>query len=208
MPLAGRRVTLEPLSERHADALAEAGRDPLVWRWMPIDGSRPELFERFLARALEAAARGDEAPFAVVVDGEPVGSTRYLTLRREHRGLEIGATWYRRDLWGGGVNVESKLLLLEHAFERVGCWRVEFKTDTRNERSRAALAALPARFEGVFRKHMVVQDGQRRDSAYYSVVDDDWPQVRANLEARLGARVANRPAPPAESRGSGIATDA
>jgi RimJ/RimL family protein N-acetyltransferase len=118
-----------------------------------------------------------------------VGSTRYLTLRPEHAGLEIGSTWYRRDLWGTGVNVESKLLLLEHAFERLGCRRVEFKTDARNERSRAALAALPAQFEGVFRKHMLVRGGERRDSAYYSIVDDEWPAVRASLEHRLAERL-------------------
>jgi RimJ/RimL family protein N-acetyltransferase len=188
VPLAGRRVTLEPLVQRHAAALEKAGREPEVWRWMPVDGSRPEVFAHAFAQALELAERGDSGPFAVVVDGEPVGSTRYLALRPEHRGLEIGYTWYRRDLWGSGVNVEAKLLLLEHAFERLGCLRVEFKTDARNERSRAALAALPARFEGVFRKHMVVRDGDLRDSAYYSIVDDEWPEVRANLEARLRAR--------------------
>ena len=120
-----------------------------------------------------------------------IGSTRYLTLRPEHRGLEIGHTWLRSEMWETGANVEAKLLMLEHAFERVGCMRVEFKTDARNERSRGAMAALPARFEGIFRKHMLVRDGEIRDSAFYAIVDDEWPEVRANLERRL-ARLAAR----------------
>jgi RimJ/RimL family protein N-acetyltransferase len=183
--LEGRLVALEPLEERHLAGLREAARDPRIWRWMHADSSGDEAFARWFAEALDVGARGVEAPFAVVVGGEAVGSTRYLTLRPEHAGLEIGSTWYRPDLWGSGVNVESKLLLLEHAFERLGCRRVEFKTDARNERSRAALAALPAQFEGVFRKHMLVRGGERRDSAWYSVIDDDWPAVKASLLARL-----------------------
>src|SRR4051794_19077680 len=153
---------------------------------MHADASGDEEFATWFAAALDASARGVEAPFAVVVAGEAVGSTRYLSLRPEHAGLEIGFTWYRRDLWGRSVNVESKLLLMEHAFERLSCLRVEFKTDARNERSRAALAALPAQFEGVFRKHMLVRGGERRDSAYYSVVDDEWPAVRGT-PGRRGA---------------------
>jgi RimJ/RimL family protein N-acetyltransferase len=187
--LDGRLVTLEPLQPRHEPELREAARDPRIWRWMHADASGDGEFARWFAAALDAAASGSEAPFAVVVGGEAVGSTRYLSLRPEHAGLEIGFTWYRRDLWGRGVNVESKLLLLEHAFERLGCLRVEFKTDARNDRSRAALAALPAQFEGVFRKHMLVRGGERRNSAYYSVVDDEWPAVRANLERRLAEPV-------------------
>jgi N-acetyltransferase len=110
-----------------------------------------------------------------------------LTLREEHRGLEIGATWLMPMAWRTGVNTEAKLLMLEHAFERLGCMRVEFKTDARNERSRAALASLPVRFEGIFRKHMLMPDIGVRDSAYYSVTDEEWPEVRASLERRLTA---------------------
>jgi RimJ/RimL family protein N-acetyltransferase len=129
-------------------------------------------------------------PFAVLerASGEPVGSTRFLTLRHEHRGLEIGHTWLESRAWGSGANVEAKLILLEHAFERLGCMRVEFKTDALNERSRAALEALPARFEGIFRSHMLVRGGERRDSAYYAIVDADWPDVKANLLRRLSSR--------------------
>ena len=119
-------------------------------------------------------------------DDRVVGSTRYLALRPEHRSLEIGWTWLTPEVWGSGVNIEAKLLMFEHAFERLGCLRVELKTDARNERSRGAMAALPAQFEGVHRKSMLVRGGQRRDSAWYSVIDDEWPEVRANLLRRLG----------------------
>ena len=122
------------------------------------------------------------------------GSTRFLEIRLEHLRAEIGWTWVTRSAWSTGVNVETKLLLLEHAFETVGLRRVEFKTDARNERSRGALLALGATFEGILRKHMVVRDGGERDSAYYSVIDDEWPAVKRHLEGRLryGTRARNR----------------
>ena len=119
--------------------------------------------------------------------GEPIGSTRYMNLREVHRGLEIGWTWLTPKMWRTGANVEAKLLMLGHAFERLGCMRVELKTDARNERSRAAMAALPAQFEGIARKHMLMPGVGVRDSAYYSVTDEEWPEVRANLERRLAA---------------------
>jgi RimJ/RimL family protein N-acetyltransferase len=115
-----------------------------------------------------------------------------MTLRREHRGAEIGNTWLARSAWSGGANIEAKLLMLEHAFERAGAMRVEFKTDARNVESRRALEALPASLEGVFRKHMLIPAGIR-DSAYYAVVDEDWPEVKANLERRLRKRAPGRP---------------
>ena len=160
---------------------------------MPVDPLGDHaLFDRWLEDALSRAETGEHVPFAVLAGdtGQPLGSTRYLSLRPEHRGLEIGWTWLTRPAWSTGANVEAKLLLLEHAFERLGCIRVEFKTDAKNERSRRALAGLPAQFEGVFRKHMLVgNDGARlRDSAWYAIVDDDWPAVKANLEQRLRKR--------------------
>jgi RimJ/RimL family protein N-acetyltransferase len=140
--------------------------------------------------ALADRDAGELVPF-VVVDrrtGKAIGSTRFLPLRPEHRGLEIGWTWNASGAWGSGANAEAKLLLLRHAFETLGCMRVEFKTDALNARSRAALEALPARFEGIFAKHMLVRDGAVRDSAYYAITDDEWPAVRANLERRLRSR--------------------
>jgi N-acetyltransferase len=185
--LEGKIVRLEPLAPRHEKGLFEAARDERVWRWMPYDaGGSSERFHAWLEDALAACSAGTEGAFATVdaATGEPVGSTRYLALRPEHRGLEIGWTWLASSRWRTGANVEAKLLMLEHAFERL---RVEFKTDARNERSCAALAALPAQFEGIFRKHMLVRGGERRDSAYYSIIDDEWPEVRDNLARRIDA---------------------
>ena len=188
--LEGKIVRLEPLARRHEKGLFEAARDERVWRWMLYDaGGSRQRFHAWLEDALAASSAGTEAAFATVDagTGEPVGSTRYLSLRPEHRGLEIGWTWLAPAHWQTGANVEAKLMMLEHAFERLGCLRVEFKTDSRNERSRAALAALPAQFEGIFRKHMLVRGGERRDSAYYSIIDDEWPEVRGNLMRRIDA---------------------
>ena len=193
--LEGEVVRLEPLARRHEEGLFEAARDERIWAWMPFsagDGSyypaaTGETFRPWIEDALARSKAGTEAAFATVdaKTGEPVGSTRFLALRPEHRGLEIGWTWLTPSRWRTGANVEAKLLMLGHAFGRLGCVRVELKTDARNERSRNAMAALPAQFEGIFRKHMLVRGGQRRDSAYYSIIDDEWPQVRANLERRL-----------------------
>jgi RimJ/RimL family protein N-acetyltransferase len=187
--LEGRRVVLEPLSEAHEDGLWAASRAPETWRWLSV--LQPETrveFRAYLDQALAAAADGSEIPFATLLDGRVVGSTRYLALAPEFRRLEIGWTWLHPSVWGSGVNIEAKLLQLADAFDRLGCRRVELKTDALNERSRAAMAALPAEFEGVFRKHMLVRGDENRDSAWYAVVDDDWPEVRSNLERRLGAR--------------------
>ena len=187
--LEGELVRLEPLARDHEDGLWEASRDERTWTWLSIHQprTRVELTE-YLDAALANAEAGLELPLATIrrEDGRVVGSTRYLALRPEHRSVEIGWTWLHPDAWGTGINVEAKLLMLEHAFERLGCHRVELKTDARNERSRAAMAALPAQFEGVHRKQMLVKDRQRRDSAWYSVLDDEWPDVRANLLRRLG----------------------
>jgi N-acetyltransferase len=185
--LTGRLVVLEPLGAEHEPGLRAAAADDRVWRYMRAAAADPEAFARWFGQALDAAAAGAEAPFCILRDGAPVGSSRYLALRPDDRVLEIGHSWIVPSAWGSGANTEAKLLLLTHAFERLGCLRVEFKTDAANARSRAALAALPATFEGVFRKHMLVRGGERRDSAWYSVIDDDWPAVKAALTARVEA---------------------
>ncbi len=187
--LEGELVRLEPMAREHEDGLWEASRDERTWAWLSVHqpSTREELRE-YLDAALANAAAGLELPLVTIRrdDGRLVGSTRFLALRPEHRSVEIGWTWLAPEAWGTGINVEAKLLMLEHAFERLGCLRVELKTDARNERSRGAMAALPAQFEGVHRKSMLVRGGQRRDSAWYSVIDDEWPGVRANLLRRLG----------------------
>jgi len=181
-------VRLEPLEPRHEEALWEVAQDAQVWRFMRerSDESR-DAFAAWFGRMRETALG-----FAQVVAGRPLGHTSYLNVREDDRVLEIGNTWLAREGWGTGANTEAKLLLMQHAFEDEGFLRVEFKTDARNERARAALAALPAELEGVFRKHMLVRGGERRDSAWYGVIDDDWPAVKAALRERL-ARDARQP---------------
>ena len=187
--LEGRIVRLEPLGPQHADDLYEASRDPRIWRWLPIvQPSTREEWQEWLEGALERTEVGLELAFATVLQetGAAVGSTRYLALRPEHGSLEIGWTWLAPAAWGTGANTEAKLLQLEHAFEALGCRRVEFKTDALNERARPALEGLPAQFEGIHRKHMLVRAGENRDSAWYSIVDDEWPTVRDRLRRRVG----------------------
>jgi RimJ/RimL family protein N-acetyltransferase len=189
--LEGRLVVLEPVEPKHEERFWEAAQDRKIWTITSADVGRDRsIFDAWWSQLRDAFAAGEEIPFATVLrdGGRVVGSTRFLTLRPDHRGVEIGHTWLRSELWQTGVNVEAKLLMLEHAFERCGCMRVEFKTDARNERSRKAMEALPARFEGIFRKHMLVRDGEVRNSAYYAITDDEWPAVKANLERRLEGR--------------------
>jgi N-acetyltransferase len=195
--LEGRLVVLEPLAVDHERGLIEAARDGDLFEWFPEDlAGSPDELHSWLTWSLLAAQQDREVPFAILdaASGKPVGSTRFLEIRLEHLRVEIGWTWLARSVWSSGVNVEAKLLLLTHAFERVGCRRVEFKTDARNERSRGALEALGASFEGILRKHMVVQHRAPRDSAYYSVIDDEWPEVKSLLERRLELR--RRPSVP------------
>jgi RimJ/RimL family protein N-acetyltransferase len=188
IPLEGELVALEPLQDRHADDLWAAAQAPEIWRWLAHIGSSRDYFDRWFELSMSAHREGREGVFATRDrrSGALVGSTRYLAVRPADRLVEIGWTWLNPSAWRSGINVEQKLLLLGHAFERLGCVRVELKTDARNERSRAAMAALPAQFEGVLRNHMIVPDVGQRDSAYYSVIDSEWPGVRANLERRLG----------------------
>jgi N-acetyltransferase len=186
--LQGRIVRLEPLAPEHGDGLWEASRDPRTWRWLSVvQPWTPEEWHGFVGHALDAATAGTELPLVTIGHEGIVGSTRFLALQPEHRSVEIGWKWLHPSAWGMGANVEAKLLQLRHAFEAWGCRRVELKTDALNERSRGALLALGATFEGIHRKHMLVRGGENRDSAWYGVTDDDWPEVRARLERRLEA---------------------
>jgi RimJ/RimL family protein N-acetyltransferase len=188
--LEGSIVVLEPLGEEHADELWEAARPAEIWEWLARVGSSRDYFDRWMEFSLAEAEAGTAGPFATRArdGGELIGSSRYLNVSSADRTVEIGWTWLTPSAWKTGANVEAKLLMLEHAFETLGCVRVEFKTDARNERSRGALAALPARFEGILRRHMIMPDVGQRDSAYYSVIDEEWPDVRANLRRRLASR--------------------
>jgi RimJ/RimL family protein N-acetyltransferase len=190
-PLKGGLVRLEPLTEEHREPLRSVAGHPEIWRWMDQRVTESEEgFDQWFDGRLLARRMGDEHGFATLgAGGDPLGSSSYLAPRPIHDGVEIGWTWLTPSAWRSGANVEAKLLMLGFAFEELGCMRVELKTDARNERSRGAMEALPARFEGVFRKHMLMPVTGVRDSAYFSVVDDEWPSVRQNLERRLaGAR--------------------
>jgi RimJ/RimL family protein N-acetyltransferase len=189
--LSGTLVTVEPLAPEHLDGLDAIATDAEMFRWIGVDISERAALEQWLRTALANAQTGIEVPFTVrsASTGEIAGTTRFLGLQLDHLVAEIGWTWYSRAVWGSGVNAETKLLLLRHAFETVGLRRVEFKTDTRNQRSRGALTKLGAQYEGTFRKHRVLPGGEIRDSAYYSVIDDEWPAVRAGLQQRLNGAV-------------------
>jgi RimJ/RimL family protein N-acetyltransferase len=189
--LEGSAVRLEPLAEEHREPLRSVAIHPEVWQWIDRRVTQTEEgFDGWFDGRLLARKLGDEHGFATLTAaGEPLGSSSYLAPRPIHDGVEIGNTWLTPSAWRSGVNVEAKLLMLAFAFEELGCMRVELKTDARNERSRGAMEALPAKFEGIFRKHMQMPITGSRDSAYFSVVDDEWPAVRENLEKRLaGAR--------------------
>lgn len=173
------RVALEPWQPRHDVQLLEAAQDDAVWQWLSVN--RPTTVDR-IAHLRETHPG---LPWAVVVDGVAAGSTSYLDVDTEVGGLEIGWTWYRRDLWATDVNPTCKLLLLGHAFDDLGAGRVTFKTDALNARSRAAIQRLGCQYDGTLRHHRLRRDGSVRDSAYFSMLADEWPAARAALEARL-----------------------
>jgi RimJ/RimL family protein N-acetyltransferase len=185
--LEGSRVRLAPLELTHVPALAEVGLDPAIWRWTLLRPTDEAGLRSWAETAIANRAAGTELPFVTLeaATGRPIGSTRYLNIVLEHRRLEIGWTWVAPAWQRTGANREAKLLLLRHAFDTLGCRRVEFKTDSRNERSRTALLGIGAQFEGIFRNHMVMPDGPMRHSAWYSVIDEEWPAVRERLERSL-----------------------
>jgi N-acetyltransferase len=188
--LEGSRVRLEPLREDHLADLLLVAFDPNLWRWTIMGPQDEAGLRHWLDTALANAEAGTERPFATIdlASGRAVGSTRYLSIVPEHRRLEIGWTWIATALQRTGANREAKLLQLGHAFETLGANRVEFKTHSRNEPSRTALAGIGATFEGVFRNHMIMPDGSIRHSAYFSVTADEWPAVKAGLQAGLSGR--------------------
>ncbi len=188
--LEGALVRLEPLSLDHLGGLAEIAFDPAIWRWTvarPTDLAGLRAWVEAAIRNLDA---GSELPFATIerASGRLIGSTRFMSIVPEHRRLEIGWTWVAGPWQRGGANREVKYLQLRHAFEVLGANRVEFKTDSLNEKANPALRAIGATFEGTFRDHMVMPDGRLRHSNYYSVIVEEWPAVREALERRLGAR--------------------
>lgn len=185
--LDGRFVRLEPLTLDHHAALVEAGRDEAVFRWFPYPVAGEERMREFVETSLADQAKGAALPFAVRTqhDGAIVGSTRFGAIDATHRRAEIGWTWYAPRVQRTPVNTECKRLLLAHGFDVLGYRRIEFKTDSLNAASRAALARIGASEEGTFRNHMITGSGRQRHSVYFSIIREEWPAVRARLDDQL-----------------------
>ena len=185
--LEGERVTLLPLSIEHEAALNRAAADGELWKLFYTYVPAADGMSAYITKALQAADAGTQYPLVIVdrTDGKVVGSTRYMNIDLQNRKREIGSTWLARSVQRTAVNTEAKFLLLRHAFEAMQCVRVEFVTDVLNAPSRAALARIGAKQEGILRKHMIMPDGRHRDSVCFSIVDTEWPDVRASLLARL-----------------------
>lgn len=183
--LEGSQVRLEPLGRQHLDGLCAAGVGTEVFRWFVAAVATEEGMEAFVETALAEERAGLSLPFATVdrVTGLVAGSTRFMAIDREHRRLEIGSTWLGPRWQRSGLNTEAKRLMLGIAFEAWGCHRVELKTDVLNQQSQTAIERLGARKEGVFRKHYVCRDGRIRDTVWYSIIDDEWDEVRSRLQA-------------------------
>jgi len=191
--LTGRHVRLEPMSLAHLPALTAAGADPEIWKWFSINGATPETMRAFVEDALDNQRRGLAVPFTVFdAAGTIVGSTRFGAIAAAHRRAEIGWTFLKPDRQRSGINTEMKYLMLRHAFEAWNLIRVEFKTDSFNEKSRNALKRIGATEEGTLRNHMVTFTGRVRHSVSYSITSEDWPRVKRHLEGLMerGARAA------------------
>lgn len=186
--LEGRHVRLEPLTRQHLPALVAAAQDPEVFQYFvtPPLGDVAEM-TKWLESILKGQAAGTDVGWATVrrSDGRVVGATTYLDIRRVNRGLEIGNTWLAKEAWRTPINTEAKLLQLTHAFETLGAWRVQLKTDERNIRSREAITRLGCTFEGILRKYQVRHDGFIRNTAMFSLLEAEWPAAKARLAAKL-----------------------
>ena len=185
--LEGRYVRLEPLTAEHTAGLAESGLDEDLWRWIPSPVRTFEEMSAYVQTALGEWTNGSALPFTLIdkASGRVIGSTRYGNIDRVHHRLEIGWTWLARQWQRSAINTEAKYLLLRHAFETLKCIRVELKTDSLNERSRAAILRIGAREEGTFRNHMITASGRIRHTVYFSILDSEWPDVKTRLESRL-----------------------
>ena len=186
--LRGHGIYIEPLADSHGEGLFAIGQEAQDWLYMPRPCfSSLQDCQQWIAEAQQLAKQGAHISFVIrrETDNQILGSSRYLNIRSRDKSVEIGYTWLGKAAQRTYVNTAAKWLLLSHAFEDLGAIRVELKTDARNQRSQTAIARIGAKQEGVFRKHMIVQDGYIRDSIYFSVIDDEWPTVKANLLAML-----------------------
>jgi N-acetyltransferase len=185
--LEGLTVRLEPLTLRHVPVLSRVAFDPDLWRWTTTRITNEGELRAYIEEALALQCAGSALPFCILskTTGEAIGSSRFGNYDAPNRRIEIGWTWIARPWQRTAANPEAKLLMLDYAFTDLGCLRVEFKTDALNARSRGALVKLGAKEEGILRSHMLVQGGRRRDSVYFSILVEEWPAVRRELEARL-----------------------
>lgn len=186
--LEGRFARIEPLSPKHVDDVFVAGRDLDIWKYMPIPGFADiDDVKRWIEESQTRAAGGNEIAFAIIdkARNQAVGSTRFLDVRREHRGLEIGYTWLSTAAQRTAINTECKLLLMKHAIEDLGAMRVQLKTDFRNTRSQKAIERIGGVCEGVLRNHMLCWDGSVRDTVMYSVTNREWPAIKKRLNAMI-----------------------
>jgi RimJ/RimL family protein N-acetyltransferase len=185
--LHGQRVSLVPLSEGHHDQLVEAVKDGELWRLWYTSVPSPETMRTEIGRRLELQRQGSMIPFAVIAasSGEAVGVTTFMHIDAANRRLEIGSTWYRRSVQRSGVNTECKLLLLGHAFEKLNCIAVELRTHVFNRQSRAGIERLGAKLDGILRQHQIAANGTLRDTCVYSILNGEWPTVKAHLEFQL-----------------------
>jgi RimJ/RimL family protein N-acetyltransferase len=193
--LEGDVARLEPLTPQHRDDLARAAGAESIWRYLPYGYvNTPQKMAALIEMLLARQEAGDDLPFAVIhrAEGRAIGMSRYLEIRPAHRGLEIGGTWYGVDYQRTAVNTETKFLLLRHAFETLGCIRVQLKTDARNVRSQQAITRLGARREGTLRQHVIMPDGHYRDTIYYSILDREWDLVKKGLLRKLSDRPQTR----------------
>jgi RimJ/RimL family protein N-acetyltransferase len=186
--LEGRHVRLDPMTEAHVPGLAEIGIGQSFWDFMVYGKIETEEDMRgWVRQILTRAEKGTDLPFVAIhlSSGRIAGATRYLNIMPNDRGLEIGGTWYGSDFQRTAVNTECKYLLLKHAFETLGCIRVQLKTDLRNERSQKAIERIGAKREGVLRNHMILPDGYYRHSVYYSILDTEWAESKKRLEEMM-----------------------
>jgi RimJ/RimL family protein N-acetyltransferase len=183
--LEGEKVFLVPMQKEHLPELIEAGKDPAIWDQLPVDGSRKGNMSTYISDAILKRINGDQYPFTIF-DNEtdaPIGSTRLFELYPEHKKLEIGWTWYDSAYWGKGHNTECKLLLLTYCFETLQVNRVQIKTRDSNLRSQAAIKKVGGKLEGVLRKDRIMKNGEVRDTVVFSIVSDEWKEVKSRLQA-------------------------
>jgi RimJ/RimL family protein N-acetyltransferase len=185
--LEGRHVRLEPLTMAHHAGLCEVGLDADLWRWVTSNIATPDDMRKYIEIALKAQSDGIALPFATIdkASGRVVGSTRFGNIEKANRGVEIGWTWIGKAWQRTAINTEAKYLMLTHAFEVFCCIRLALKTDVLNEKSRNAIVRLGAKEEGIFRNHMIMDSGRVRNSIWFSILDREWPDVKAGLEAKL-----------------------